>query len=213
MMPRMSSSRMIRYDSPSILISVPPYFEISTLSPDFTVKSTFLPLSSILPVPRATTLPSCGFSFAVSGIMIPPFFTSVSSIGCTNTRSPSGLTLTDAIVFFLYSFVLLRLLPAVARESRATADKFVFISSCLRQLLQTRHRQRRRCRHEPRRPVQPPDEAVLPGLVVVRPAGPPRLMLVCRVRRCLPGTCPANHRRFVSSLRCRSFRLLRAPRR
>src|SRR5205823_8062683 len=71
-----------------------------TLSPFLTVKSTFLPLSSILPVPRATTLPSCGFSFAVSGIMIPPFFVSVSSIGCTSTRSPSGLTLTDAIVSF-----------------------------------------------------------------------------------------------------------------
>ncbi len=48
----------------------------------------------------ATTLPSCGFSFAVSGIMMPPFFTSVSSIGCTSTRSPSGLTLTDAIISF-----------------------------------------------------------------------------------------------------------------
>jgi hypothetical protein len=33
-------------------------------------------------------------------MMIPPFFTSVSSIGCTSTRSPSGLTLTDAIVSF-----------------------------------------------------------------------------------------------------------------
>ena len=32
--------------------------------------------------------------------MIPPFFTSVSSIGCTSTRSPSGLTLTDAIGSF-----------------------------------------------------------------------------------------------------------------
>src|SRR5213079_503331 len=53
--------------------------------------------SSILPVPRATTFPSCGFSLAVSGMMIPPFFISCSSIGCTSTRSPSGLTLTVAI--------------------------------------------------------------------------------------------------------------------
>src|SRR5437868_5375977 len=55
-----------------------------TLSPFLTVKSTFLPSSFTLPVPRATTLPSCGFSLAVSGIMIPPFFVSCSSIGCTS---------------------------------------------------------------------------------------------------------------------------------
>src|SRR6266480_1369769 len=103
-MPRMSSSRMMRYDSSSILISVPPYFEISTLSPFFTVKSIFLPFSSILPVPRATTFPSCGFSLAVSGMMIPPFFTSCSSSGCTSTRSPSGFTLTVAISCCSHSF-------------------------------------------------------------------------------------------------------------
>src|SRR6266536_6222753 len=34
-------------------------------------------------------------------MMIPPFFTSCSSSGCTSTRSPSGLTLTAAIGFFL----------------------------------------------------------------------------------------------------------------
>src|SRR5436309_1329286 len=136
MMPRMSSSRMIRYDSFSIFISVPPYFEISTLSPFLTVKSTFLPLSSIFPVPRATTLPSCGFSFAVSGMMIPPFFTSFSSIGCTSTRSPSGFTLTVAIgvVFNLDGFLrllvlfsvrfgfALHLLDFLFRKSRAAGD-------------------------------------------------------------------------------------------
>src|SRR5439155_8539184 len=118
--------------SPSILISVPPYFEISTLSPDLTVKSTFLPLSSILPVPRATTLPSCGFSFAVSGIMIPPFFVSVSSIGCTSTRSPSGLTLTDAIIFFFTPLFDLGLLPGGARELSSSDQQIVgyfFLSS------------------------------------------------------------------------------------
>src|SRR5439155_35541 len=91
----------------SILISVPPYFEISTLSPFFTVKSTFFPLSSILPVPKATTFPSCGFSLAVSGMMIPPFFTSCSSSGCTSTRSPRGFTLTVAISCCYHSFGLL----------------------------------------------------------------------------------------------------------
>src|SRR5437868_15390117 len=96
-MARLLSLGLIRLFSSSILISVPPYFEISTLSPFFTVKSIFLPLSSIFPVPKATTFPSCGFSLAVSGMMIPPFFISCSSSGCTSTRSPRGLTLTAAI--------------------------------------------------------------------------------------------------------------------
>src|SRR5205085_8093679 len=91
MMPRMSSSRMIRKVSPSILISVPPYFEMRTLSPFFTVKSTFLPSSFTLPVPRATTLPSCGFSFAVSGMMIPPFFVSRSEEHTSELQSQSNL--------------------------------------------------------------------------------------------------------------------------
>src|SRR5438552_15809190 len=141
MMPRMSSSRMIRYDSSSILISVPPYFEISTVSPFFTVHSTFLPLSSIFPVPRATTLPSCGFSFAVSGMMIPPFFTSFSSIGCTSTRSPSGLTLTA--ICFISSFWFL-LGCAGDRFLQNAHRQIVFVtSSCPRQRLRIPHRQRR----------------------------------------------------------------------
>src|SRR5581483_5950771 len=140
MMPRMSSSRMIRNMSPSILISVPPYFEISTLSPFFTVKSTFLPSSFTLPVPRATTLPSCGFSLAVSGIMIPPFFTSVSSSGCTSTRSPRGLTLTFAISYLVFLVVLL--LGRTTPNAFGVAGKLV-ISSCLRRRLRTPHRRRR----------------------------------------------------------------------
>src|SRR5581483_9038198 len=126
MMPRMSSSRMIRNMSPSILISVPPYFEISTLSPFFTVKS--------------TTLPSCGFSLAVSGIMIPPFFTSVSSSGCTSTRSPRGLTLTFAISYLVFLVVLL--LGRTTPNAFGVAGKLV-ISSCLRRRLRTPHRRRR----------------------------------------------------------------------
>src|SRR4029450_8378992 len=35
--------------------------------------------------------PFLGFSLAVSGMKIPPFFTSFSSSGCTSTRSPRGL--------------------------------------------------------------------------------------------------------------------------
>src|SRR3954471_19244644 len=91
---------MIRYEVSSILISVPPYLEMRTLSPAFTVNSIFLPSSSRLPVPRATTSPSWGFSLAVSGMMIPPFLVSPASRGFTSTRSPSGRTLTLAMVGF-----------------------------------------------------------------------------------------------------------------
>src|SRR6185436_5610416 len=125
-------------------ISVPPYFEISTLSPDFTVKSTFLPLSSILPVPRATTLPSCGFSLAVSGIMMPPFLVSCSSIGCTSTRSPSGFTL--IAIWFLLTPSAGWLLPG-GRSSHRTSG---YAANCcwerlisyLRRLLRTPRRPR-----------------------------------------------------------------------
>src|SRR5690242_1179706 len=141
MIPRMSSSRIIRNCSPSILISVPPYLEISTRSPFFTVKSTFFPLSSTLPVPRATTLPSCGFSLAVSGMMIPPFFTSCSSSGCTSTRSPRGLTLTVAISYCYHSFGFL-VAPRLRKLPEPSANVLV-ISSCRRQPLRTPHRQRR----------------------------------------------------------------------
>src|SRR6266705_5497226 len=140
MMPRMSSSRIIRYDSSSILISVPPYFEISTLSPFFTVKSIFLPSSLTFPVPRATTFPSCGFSLAVSGMMIPPFFISCSSSGCTSTRSPSGLTLTAAIGCFL--LLICFWVEPVAVDSGDRRRQIVVTFSCLRRRLRTLHRQR-----------------------------------------------------------------------
>src|SRR5438105_7956921 len=90
----MSSEFSILYSLPSSLISVPPYLLIKTRSPFLTSNGTFLPLSSVLPVPSATTSPSVGFSLAVSGIMIPPFLVSFSSTGSTRTRSPSGFRLT-----------------------------------------------------------------------------------------------------------------------
>jgi hypothetical protein len=49
----MSSAFRILYSLPSTLISVPPYLLISTRSLTFTSNGTFLPLSSVLPVPRA----------------------------------------------------------------------------------------------------------------------------------------------------------------
>jgi hypothetical protein len=53
------------------------------------------------PVPTATTFASWGFSLAVSGMMIPPFLTSPSSIGCTSTRSPRGRNVGFAIFCLL----------------------------------------------------------------------------------------------------------------
>src|SRR5438105_3402909 len=91
---RTSSEFRILYSLPSILVSVPPYLLTSTRSPFFTSKGSFLPLSSVLPVPSATTTLSIGFSLAVSGMMIPPFLPlfSFSSTASTRIRSPTGLT-------------------------------------------------------------------------------------------------------------------------
>ena len=66
----MSLSRKIKYSLPSYFTSVPAYFEKMIRSPA-TSKATRSPFSSTRPVPAATTLPSCGFSFAVSGNTIP----------------------------------------------------------------------------------------------------------------------------------------------
>jgi hypothetical protein len=78
----MSDSRMIRKSSPSIWISVPAYLPYNTVSPTFTVTG-----SSFLPGPAATTVPRCGFSFAVSGMMIPPAVFSSAGAGLKNTQS------------------------------------------------------------------------------------------------------------------------------
>src|ERR1022692_3050800 len=106
---RTSSEPRILYSLPSSLISVPPYLLTSTRSPFLTSNGTFLPLSSVLPVPSATTTLSIGFSLAVSGIMIPPFFSSFSSTGSTRIRSPSGLTFRDILGFGLVVVVLNRI--------------------------------------------------------------------------------------------------------
>src|SRR5262249_48339261 len=100
-MARTSSSRMMRYSLSSSLTSEPEYFPKRILSPAFTSSGILLPSSPILPFPTAMTLPSCGFSFAVSGMMIPPFLTSCSSSRSTTMRSCSGrtcITLTSPFV-------------------------------------------------------------------------------------------------------------------
>src|SRR5438270_9661853 len=101
---RTSSELRILYSLPPNLISVPPYLVASTRSPFLTSKGTFLPLSSVLPVPTATTRLSMGFSLAVSGMMIPPFLvlSSFSSTGSTRIRSPVGLTFS---IIFHFPFV------------------------------------------------------------------------------------------------------------
>src|SRR5438552_14878056 len=58
----------MRYSWPSSLTSLPEYLPKRIRSPSFTARGSFLPSSVTLPVPTAITLPSCGFSLAVSGI-------------------------------------------------------------------------------------------------------------------------------------------------
>ena len=70
--PMMSLSFMIRYSSPSILTSVPDHLPNRIRSPALTSSGMSLPLSSRPPGPTAMTSPSWGFSFAVSGMMMPP---------------------------------------------------------------------------------------------------------------------------------------------
>src|SRR5437899_3075527 len=88
--PRMSSSFMMRNSSPSSLISLPEYLPKRIRSPCFTSSGWFLPSSVTRPVPTATTLPSCGFSLAVSGMMMLPCFSSPSARRLMSTRSWSG---------------------------------------------------------------------------------------------------------------------------
>ena len=86
-----SSSRMMRYSSPSSLTSWLVYLPKRIRSPALTSRGTRLPSSFTLPLPAAMTLPCCGFSLAVSGMMIPPIFCSPSSRRRTMSRSCSGL--------------------------------------------------------------------------------------------------------------------------
>src|SRR5688572_18728098 len=73
-----------------------------TLSPFFTASGTVFPLPRTRPVPTATTSPFVGFSFAVSGRMMPPAVLSVASRGFTTTWSARGLSF--MFVSFLSSF-------------------------------------------------------------------------------------------------------------
>jgi hypothetical protein len=78
--PMTSASFMISRSSPLNLISVPDHLPNRMRSPALTSRGTILPLSSRAPVPTATISPSCGFSLAVSGMMIPPLVLASASI-------------------------------------------------------------------------------------------------------------------------------------
>src|SRR4051795_5377031 len=65
-----------------------------TVSPTLTSSGTRWPLSSIRPGPMARTVPSCGFSLAVSGITMPEAVVCSASLACTRIRSSSGLIAT-----------------------------------------------------------------------------------------------------------------------
>src|SRR3712207_5997249 len=65
-----------------------------TTSPTATSTGTRLPLSSIRPGPTARTLPSWGFSFAVSGITRPEAVVVSASLAWTTILSSSGLMFT-----------------------------------------------------------------------------------------------------------------------
>ena len=90
---RTSSSRRIRTSSPSILMSVPGVLAEEDPVADLDVEGrACVPFSRSLPLPTAMTSPSCGFSLAVSGMMMPPFAVAFSSMRRTTSRSCSGRT-------------------------------------------------------------------------------------------------------------------------
>src|SRR4029453_13074877 len=69
-----------------------------TVSPTLTSIGTRLPLSSTRPGPTAMTVPSCGFSLAVSGITSPDAVVVSASLAWTRIRSSSGLIATFVAV-------------------------------------------------------------------------------------------------------------------
>src|SRR5690606_27601191 len=95
---RTSRAERTRYSSPPYFTSVPPYFEYRTVSPTLTSIGIRLPLSSTRPGPTARTVPSCGFSLAVSGITMPDAVVVSASIAWTTMRSSSGLIATFVAV-------------------------------------------------------------------------------------------------------------------
>src|SRR5271165_1031792 len=90
-MPMTSDSFMIISSSPSRRTSVPDHLPNSTRSPALRSSGCTLPSSPRAPGPTAMTSPSIGFSWAVSGMMIPPLVLASCSSRRITTRSCNGL--------------------------------------------------------------------------------------------------------------------------
>src|SRR5215212_5944743 len=88
--PMTSDSFMMRSSSPPSRTSVPDHLPNRMRSPAFTSSGRSSPLSFGVPGPTAITSPSCGFSLAVSGTMMPPAVLSSASTRRTRTRSCRG---------------------------------------------------------------------------------------------------------------------------
>src|SRR4029453_3912111 len=84
---RMSRALRSSKSLPSYLTSVPPYLLKITTSPSATSTGTPFPFSPLRPGPVASTLPSWGFSFAVSGMTRPEAVVCSASSGSTRMRS------------------------------------------------------------------------------------------------------------------------------
>src|SRR5699024_10859265 len=93
---RMSRWLSSRYSWPSYFSSVPPNLEKMTVSPSLTSIGMRSSSSAQRPGPTATTVASCGFSCAESGITRPDAVVVSASTIWTRTRSSSGLMLTLA---------------------------------------------------------------------------------------------------------------------
>ena len=94
--PIMSLSFIMRYSTPSILTSVPDHLPNRMRSPTLTSIGMSLPLSSRPAGPTAVTFPCCGFSWAVSGMIMPPtVFASASIRSSITSRSRINLICAD----------------------------------------------------------------------------------------------------------------------
>ena len=83
------------------MTSVPDHLPNKILSPFFTSRAVTVPSSAFDPLPTATTLPSEGFSLAVSGMMIPPAVLVSASTLSTKTLLCNGLILLIILLYYI----------------------------------------------------------------------------------------------------------------
>src|SRR2546430_9163672 len=126
MMPRTSSSFIMRKSSPSILISVPEHLPNRLPSPYFTARGNSLPSSLVLPLPTEMISPSCGLSLAESGLMRPPRVVPASSTRRTRTRSCSGVNFVAILADSFHSYSVVQAREVWKRTSRASENRRTF---------------------------------------------------------------------------------------